>query len=259
MPTTEDTPPQPETSAPAGVRAILKTKEILGRARRINHGDLYSVLGANAVLAVLLIAINTAALFVVMGYLVARLEWTYHRDYQNALLTLLTLPVVAQATVGILKFYTQLARGARPGVGLFFRYHPGFFHMLLFWLAYYVMYFFLVKVALRGVQEPFRYEFEILFRMATGVLFFAWVFVRLIFAPLFIVDGNCNLRQAARRSWMLTSGRSRRTAWLVLIHLLLGASGFLFIGVGILYTFGLMLTAYVLIFDSLSHPETTGA
>lgn len=245
-------------NVPSGQRAVLRTGELFARARRIIHGDLYAVLGAGALLTVLMIVVFTASLFVVMGYLVAELEWTYHRDYQNALLSLITLPLLAYITTGILQFFILLARGARPGLNVLLRYHPGYIHMLLFWLAYYVLYFFLIKVALRGLVEPSRYEFEILLRMGSGVVFFAWVFVRLIFAPLFIIDQNSNLRQAARRSWMLTSGRTRRTAWLVLFFLLLGAGGVLLLGVGLLYTLGLMLTAYVLIFDSLSHPETTG-
>ena len=47
--------------------------------------------------------------------------------------------------------------------------------------------------------------------------------------------------------------RNRR---LLLASLLtIGAAGALLAGVGLLYSLGIMLTAYVLIFDALSHPE----
>ena len=253
MASTEESSP-----VPGKPRAVLPTIELLSRARRIIHGDLYTVLGAGVVVTLLLIVAFTTSLIIVMNYLVAQLEWTYHRDYQNALLTLISLPLVAYVTTGVLQFFIQLARGSKPGAAVLLRYHSGYIHMLLYWLLYYLLYFFLVKVALRGVFDPARYEFEILVRMSAGLLFFAWVFVRLIFVPLFIVDGNSNIRQAARRSWMLTSGRTRRTAWLCLFFLTVGASGALLAGIGLLYSLGIMLTAYVLIFDALSHPEMPG-
>lgn len=237
------------------IRPPLSAGEILGRARAILHANLYSVLIVNALFGLLALIAYTASLLFVMEFLVGELAWTYREDYQNALLSLLALPVITYGITGLLHFYTRLARGEKPDWSILFQYHRGYIYMLLFWLCYYVLYFFLVRVAVRGALEPERFELEILVRMAAGFLFFLWLFVRLMFAPQFIVDGRSNLRQASRRSWMLTSGRTRRTAWLTLFFLVVAMVGVLFLGAGAVYTFGLAMLAYALVFDRLSHPE----
>ncbi len=243
-------------AAPPDRTVAPRVIETLRRATAILHGDLRRVLIVNLVFLVLFAALNTAALLFVMNYLVARLEWTYRADTQNALLSFLTLPFVAYLVTGLLRFYAGIARGEKPAWFVLLRFHPTYFHMLFFWCAYYVLYYFLVKVAVRGLVEPFRYENEILARMAAGFLFFLWICVRLMFAPLYLMEQARTLREAARRSWMLTSGRSRRTAWFVFLMLILTGAGTAFLGVGILYTFGLAMIAYVLYFDRLSHPES---
>ena len=79
-----------------------------------------------------------------------------------------------------------------------------------------------------------------------------WLVVRTAFVPILVLDEDQALLGAVQRSWAATSG----AFWIVIVSMLLLAvvtlAGLLALGLGFLFTYGLAVAGYVLLFDRLS-------
>lgn len=210
------------------------------------------VLGASAVFILIMTAIHLAAIQLVLSL-------AHIREQQNVPLSLITLPFTAYFLSGLIRYLVAICRRplvsaqetgegvATAGWSLFWLVPPrAYLHMLLFLVYYYFLYVCLVKV----VVDFREYEGIIQIRMVAGLFFFLWLAARFIFAPLFILDGERNVRAALRHSYLLTTRRTRRTLLFVVLLLLILWLGILALGVGAVYTLPLVLITIVLIYDN---------
>ncbi len=230
---------------------LLYAHEIVRRCWR-------RVLGASAIFILIMTVIHLAAIQLVLSLV-------HIREQQNVLLSLTTLPFTAYFLSGLIRYLIAICRrplaGGQPEVGVesqsegegavgwstFWLVPPrAYLHMLLFLVYYYFLYVCLVKV----VVDFREYEGIIQIRMVAGLFFFLWLAARFIFAPLFILDGDRNVRAALRHSYLLTTRRTRRTLLFVVLLLAILWLGILALGVGAVYTLPLVLITIVLIYDN---------
>lgn len=171
------------------------------------------------------------------------------REQQNVLLSVLTLPFTAYFLGGLIRFFAILVRdpsAPAPWRLLFLTDLRRYWHMLLFLVYYYFLYVTLVKVV---VEIP-EYQGIIQIRLVAGLCLFLWLVARLVFAPLYIIDEGLAVRAAIKNSYMLTTGRTRRTLLLSLTFLAVLWLGVFAVGVGAIYTLAISLTGVVLLFDN---------
>ncbi len=196
-------------------------------------------------------------------FLVFRIS--YERFYQNILLGYLGIPVLTYFLCGLLRFYLSLVRKSKINLDLWLIDFRKFLQMSFLFIIYYSLYVLYIKIL-----DDFR-EFEgiIQIRVVLGAVVFAWIIVRMIFAPFFVIDRGYTVRKSLRSSLLLTSGRTVKTFFLLFAvsvpispvfaglyvlfngnypaHIII-ISSFLF-SVYILYFFSPVIIALVLSFD----------
>lgn len=143
-------------------------------------------------------------------FLVFRIS--YERFYQNILLGYLGIPAVTYFLCGLLRFYLSLVRKSKINLELWLIDFRKFLQMFFLFIIYYSLYVLYIKIL-----DDFR-EFEgiIQIRVVLGAGVFAWIIVRMIFAPFFVIDRGYTVRKALRSSLLLTSGRTVKTFFLLL-------------------------------------------
>lgn len=202
-------------------------------------------LGGTALFGLIMTGVHLAAIQLVLAVV-------HMRDQQNVLLSVLTLPFTAYFLGGLIQFMNRLVRDADGPLQspawrlLFLTDLRRYWHMLLFLVYYYFLYVLLVKV----VVDINEHQGLIQIRLVAGLCLFLWLMARLIFAPLFVIDGGLGVRAALKSSYLLTTGRTRRTLLLSLSFLATLWLGVLAAGVGAVYTLALVLTGLILVFDN---------
>ena len=217
--------------APEALRNYIR------ESAQLTHGRFFRVFSANLIFALLVIGAHVVLMFQVLG--------SRPRGEQNIMLGYLTLPVTTFALSGILRFYLDLVRGQAAHISLVFQGWKSYLNLFLLLVVYYSLYVLLFKI----VFTIGDYKTIIQIRIVLGLLFFIWLFARLLFAPLFVVDGGFGAKEAIKRSFFLTSGRTIKTLVLISTYLLVLFGGLLGFVLGILYTFALVVNAYVMTYD----------
>ena len=171
---------------------------------RITNENLIPVLTVNLFFG--LIAFFT---YFTLMFLVFRIS--YERFYQNILLGYLGIPPVTYFLCGLLRFYLSLVRKSKINLELWLIDFRKFLQMFFLFIIYYSLYVLYIKIL-----DDFR-EFEgiIQIRVLLGAVVFAWIIVRMIFAPFFVIDRGYTVRKALRSSLLLTSGRTVKTFFLL--------------------------------------------
>ncbi|MEQ9363640.1 MAG: hypothetical protein RIF32_05325 [Leptospirales bacterium] len=198
--------------------------------------------GATAIFGLIMTAIHLAAIQLVLSVV-------HMRDQQNILLSVLTLPFTAYFLGCLIQFTARLVRKpseATPWRLLFLIDPRRYWNMLLFLVYYYFLYVVLVKV----VVDIHEHQGLIQIRLVAGLCLFLWLVARLIFAPLYIIDAGAGVRAALKASYLLTTGRTRRTLLLTLAFLATLWLGVFAAGLGAIYTLALALSGVILLFDN---------
>ncbi|MCR9144614.1 MAG: hypothetical protein NXI24_20415 [bacterium] len=201
-------------------------------------------LGATAIFGVIMTGIHLAAIQIVLSVV-------HMRDQQNVLLSVLTLPFTAYFLGGLVQFMLRLVREPEVPTAwrwLFLTDPRRYLHMLLFLVYYYFLYVVLVKVTV----DFNEYQGLIQIRLVAGLFLFLWLMARLIFAPLYVIDQGLGVRAALKSSYLLTTGRTRRTLLLSLAFLATLWLGVFAAGIGAIYTLAIVLCGVILLFDNYS-------
>ena len=211
----------------------------LQESARILNQNLLNAIIVNIAFGAIITATHVAIMFLAF-------ELSPVKSIQAILLGYINLPITSFFLVGLIRFYTKVARKEPASFTLLFRGYRNYFQMFVLFVVYYTLYILLVKI----ISDYKFYEGVIQIRLILGVFFFFWLLLRFIFAPLFVVnEENCRARQAMKNSFALTSGRTIKTFLLIIFVLTVFASGFPVFLIGIVYTFGLSMIILVIAFD----------
>ena len=173
------------------------------------------------------------------------LRFVYERQNQDIVLGFSGVIVISFFSIGIIRFYLALVRKSELKTNLLLIDWKKFIHIWILFSLYYSVYIFLIKV----VEDLSEYEGIMKVRVVFGIFLFFWLLTRLIFSPFFVVDKGYSARKALKSSFLLTSGRTIKTAILFLFASLFLIIGFLFLGIGIVYSFSLFMIAFVIAYD----------
>ncbi|MEM7181660.1 MAG: hypothetical protein AAF518_12150 [Spirochaetota bacterium] len=210
----------------------------------ITRKSLGQILFVNITFFTIVAAIHLGIMFYVI------LKLPYERKLQTILLGYSTIPFTAYFLCGLLRYYIALARRLPVKASISLRGDKQYFQMLFLCLSYYSLYVMLFKVALSlDDYDGIVNEGIIKIRVIVGVIFFFWLFIRLIYSPFFIVDQEQSMRQAIKSSLLLTSGMTIRTSILIFFIALAFASGALAFIVGAFISFALATVAMILSYD----------
>ena len=232
----------------AHLRSLLIKPRILRNyiqeSFRITRASLGDIVIVNGLFTVLLTVVYFALVPVVF-------QLSYIRQYQNFLLGLIGLPVAAFLLCGLIKYYRALTRGQAPRPWMLFRGSRNYLTMLRFCLGYYLLYVVSFKVLFYITD----YDGVIQIRIIMGVSFFLWIMARLIFTPMFIIDGDNSLYQAVKNSFLLTSGRTIKTFILIMVFGFFLFLGIPFLFVGLFISIAPAMIAFVLVYDIYNQNE----
>ncbi len=232
----------------AHLRSLLIKPRILRNyiqeSFRITRASLGDIVIVNGLFTVLLTVVYFALVPVVF-------QLSYIRQYQNFLLGLIGLPVAAFLLCGLIKYYRALTRGQSPRPWMLFRGSRNYLTMLRFCLGYYLLYVVSFKVLFYITD----YDGVIQIRIIMGVSFFLWIMARLIFTPMFIIDGDNSLYQAVKNSFLLTSGRTIKTFILIMVFGFFLFLGIPFLFVGLFISIAPAMIAFVLVYDIYNQNE----
>ena len=173
------------------------------------------------------------------------LRFVYERQNQDIVLGFSGVIVISFFSIGVIRFYLALVRKSELKTNLLLIDWKKFIHIWILFSLYYSVYIFLIKV----VEDLSEYEGIMKIRVVFGIFLFFWLLTRLIFSPFFVVDKGYSARKALKSSFLLTSGRTIKTAILLLFASLFLIIGFLFLGIGIVYSFSLFMIAFVIAYD----------
>ena len=196
--------------APRMIRSFLVA------SLKISREFLAPLLVVNALACLILASVHFLAILPV-------LEITYDREFQNILLTFFTVPVTAFIVSGLLQFYQKLLRKEEADLSVLFGGNRGYLRVLLLCLLYYSAYVILFKVAFRDIEEDWIFRI----RVFLGLLLFAWLLVRLMFAPLFAVEEGTGLKDSVKGSFFLTSTHTTHSLVLTVFFVLFVLVGLL--------------------------------
>ncbi len=173
------------------------------------------------------------------------LRFVYERQNQDIVLGFSGVIVISFFSIGVIRFYLALVRKSEIKTNLLLIDLKKFIHIWILFSLYYSVYIFLIKV----VEDLSEYEGIMKIRVIFGIFLFFWLLTRLIFSPFFVVDKGYSARKALKSSFLLTSGRTIKTAILLLFASLFLIIGFLFLGIGVVYSFSLFMIAFVIAYD----------
>ena len=173
------------------------------------------------------------------------LRFVFERQNQDIVLGFSGVIVISFFSIGVIRFYLALVRKSEIKTNLLLIDFKKFIHIWILFSLYYSVYIFLIKV----VEDLSEYEGIMKIRVIFGIFLFFWLLTRLIFSPFFVVDKGYSARKALKSSFLLTSGRTIKTAILLLFASLFLIIGFLFLGIGVVYSFSLFMIAFVIAYD----------
>ncbi len=173
------------------------------------------------------------------------LRFVYERQNQDIILGFSGIVFISYFSIGIIRFYLALVRKSEIKTNLLLIDWKKFIHIWILFSLYYTVYILLIKV----IEDLSEYEGIMKIRVIFGIFLFFWLLTRLIFSPFFVVDKGYSARKALKSSFLLTSGRTIKTAILLLFSTLFLVSGFLLLGLGIIYSFSLFMIAFVIAYD----------
>lgn len=156
------------------------------------------------------------------------------RRWQDILTTLLSMPLTAFAGCGLILYYLNLVRTQKSSPILLFKVFRPYFYNLLFLVAYYILYVFLIKYVIYIEYEGLREEFTPKLQLFLGFILFVFFLSRFLFAPAYIMDHSLSTKSGFKYSLLLTSTRGTRTFIVTLTFLFIFALGALPSGIIVL-------------------------
>ncbi|MCE9499823.1 MAG: hypothetical protein K8R21_04900 [Leptospira sp.] len=220
------------------VAAPVLLKNFIGESVEITRIQLPVILRANFYFSIVLIIVHFGMMFLVF-------KIAYERSYQNLLLGFFTLPVTSYMLNGLLRFYLAMVREQQTSYSMIFQGYKNYLAIFLFALCYYVLYNVLFKLAFEFGEQTFLFQV----RIGMGVILFFWLLARMAFTPIFIIEENLNIKEAIKRSFMFTSGKSTITIFFTFTGIFLLGAGVLIIFIGVLYSMAIAICMYVLLYD----------
>ena len=177
-------------------------------------------------------------MLVVLGYI-------YERQNQDIVLGFSGIPIISFFSTGLIRFYLALVRKNEIKNNLLLIDWKKVFHIAILFSLYYTLYIILIKI----IEDIGEFEGLMKLRILFGIILFIWLLTRLIFSPFFVIDKGYSARKALKSSFLLTSGRTIKTAILIFFSSFFLLTGFLFFVIGVIYTFSLFMIAFVIAYD----------
>ncbi|MCB1175203.1 MAG: hypothetical protein KDK39_16630 [Leptospiraceae bacterium] len=153
------------------------------------------------------------------------MEISAHRRWQDVLLSLLSLPLTAFAGAGMIQYYLHLVRFQKSSLQQLLPGISRYFYNLLFLIAYYIVYLFLIKYILYIETELLLESLVARLQLFLGTLLFIFFLSRFLFTPAYIMDHDLSTKSGFKYSLLLTSGRGVKTFIVTLTFVLIIALG----------------------------------
>lgn len=207
------------------IRLLVPPKIVFNYIRegiQIILNNFFPVLSMNSFFGIVVFITYFSLMFFVF-------EVSYERELQNILLGFLGIPIISFFFCSLVRFHYALVRRSKIKMDVFLIDFRKYFHIFLLFTLYYALY----NLAFKAI-----FDFEELkglnkLRALLGTGLFFWLVIRLVFSPFFVIEKGYSARKAMKSSFLLTSGRTIKTAILILL-----AAG---IFVLILYSFGFLV------------------